>query len=156
MEILLKNNADVKAQDHKRHTALHLPAMFTERMGVKGILESCHLPATLDIIDKPDCAGLTALHLSVNERFYDGVEVLLYKKANIGATDELGRTALHFVVMTPAYRDVKESLLEILFEKKAEVYGRDKTEQTPLHLVDESQRLGGDSVRFIMNELYIG
>jgi ankyrin repeat protein len=104
VELLIANNADVKAKTINGWTPLHLAAQ-------KGRSDMAELLLNKGaIIDAKDSLGLTPLHWAAAQGHKDVAVLLLANKAEVNAKDAYGYTPLHWAAEAGC-KDVSELLL---------------------------------------------
>lgn len=125
LEVFIKE-IDIDATDAKGNGFLHLA---TERRSGAGPARMFKVlvDAGCDIEHKNE-EGFTALHACTSgPRFILPIDYLLFKKANINATDNLGRTPLHLSAINREPEQVK-----LLIARGADVTIKDDAGLTPL------------------------
>ncbi|KAJ1464411.1 ankyrin repeat protein, partial [Baffinella frigidus] len=77
--------------------------------------------------------GDTALHIAVESKFIDAIELLIANGANVNARDGCGRTPLHLAV-APLLSKPSPLVVDLLIHHHADVNVLDRDGMTPLAL----------------------
>ncbi|XP_051167818.1 ankyrin-3-like [Leptopilina boulardi] len=128
IQLLLANDADTKITNLYGQT----PHAVTNDISMKSFLNIHELKKYFDNggdIEEKDIDDYTALHKAVENEYYEVVEFLLSKGANINAMTELNETPLHIAAQIRNKR-----IVILLLEKGANINAITNTGDTPLHL----------------------
>ena len=122
-ETLLKNGADVHAEDDEGGMSLHY-AMLANTSDTMQVL----LDYGADVHAEDDDKGWVLLHMAALANASDTVQVLLANGADVHARDNDGLTPLHVAAGSNA-----DKAAAVLLSNGADVHAKDNNGFTPLH-----------------------
>ena len=126
VEVLLKQGADINAQDKHGWAPLHHAAWNNAAATAEVLLKQ-----GADIHAK-NKNGWTSLHWGALNNAADTAEVLLKNGADVNAKNENGDTPLHH-----AARNNNHNIAEVLLKNGADVNAKNKDGDTPLHWAEK-------------------
>ena len=126
VEVLLKQGADINAQDKHGWAPLHHAAWNNAATTAEVLLKQ-----GADIHAK-NKNGWTSLHWGALNNAADTAEVLLKNGADVNAKNENGDTPLHH-----AARNNNHNIAEVLLKNGADVNAKNKYGDTPLHWAEK-------------------
>ncbi|RYP47734.1 hypothetical protein DL768_006270 [Monosporascus sp. mg162] len=136
LEYLVEHNADLKHLDNYQDTPPHLLADYN---GPADKLK-CLLSKVPDVPAMHDKFGQTLLHLTILQRNWESVKVILeYPAADVNAKDINGETPLHMLLKSP---NTPNDILKLLLNKGANVNAQDNDSQAPLYEACVSENVG--------------
>ena len=172
-KFLIANGADIKSQNNRKYTPLHLASWFGHFEIAELLIEK---GADLNVKTRQGC---TPLHISAYLGFKDITELLLKKGARIDEIDDEGCTPLNLsfrsdnieiaklLIINGAQVDIKVQVanaivtplqyailaswqdgLELLLKYGANINGTDEYKNSPLHLAVRKKNI--EAVEFLL------
>lgn len=138
VEILLSGRASVEVQDKEGRSPLLFLASEKPGKGKKWTIETLKLLLSHGAnIEVKDQIGRTPLLWAATNGNIDLVRILLENRADITATNNRGRTALHLVAES-SHRDQHEEMVKLLLSYGADSCAVSDGGWTPLHNAAQS------------------
>ncbi|XP_071501029.1 uncharacterized protein [Diadema antillarum] len=129
VEMLIKYNADLKAEDAKGNTILHMSCVHGNPRCTEVILDACK-KGTKELVERRNKAGLTALMVASQQGHEKVVKLLLDHNSPTSVQDQAGKTALHY-----ATEKGHTTCVELLLARDPGLpWTQDSEGRSPLHL----------------------